>query len=70
MTFGLSISGSGPVDKDAVEAIGREAHSKLKALDGATTVSLSGWVGLEGGGSYTISQPAEPAPAEDAQPPA
>lgn len=68
MTFGLSISGSGPVDKDAVEAIGREAHAKLKALPGAATVSLSGWVGLEAGGSYTISQPADPAPAPDAPP--
>ena len=73
MSFGITINGHTQADSKDVEAINRivfaiahEAVRKLKALPGATNITLSGWCNEATGGGIALKTPVdeEAAPTE------
>ena len=59
MSFGITLNGHTGADTSEVKTIAEDAYRKLKALPGATNISLSGWANEATGGSITLSTPPE-----------
>jgi hypothetical protein len=66
MSFGITLNGHTAADTSEVKAIAEDAWRKLKALPGATNITLSGWANEATGGSVTLTTPPEDAEAAPA----